>query len=48
MMEQYLQDLWVQLKEPVALYGGQIVLAIVALIIGWWIVNKTLAYMLID
>lgn len=39
-MEQQLLDLWKQIEEPVALYGGQVVLAILALIIGWWVVSK--------
>ncbi|KZY38153.1 MULTISPECIES: mechanosensitive ion channel family protein [unclassified Oleiphilus] len=39
-MEQQLQDIWKQVEEPVMLYGGQVVLAILSLIIGWWIVNR--------
>ena len=39
-MEQKITDLWQSLESQVALYGSQVVLAIVALIIGWWLVNR--------
>jgi len=39
-MDQRLLDLWKSIEEPVTLYGGQVLLAILALIVGWWIVSK--------
>ena len=39
-MEQKIQELWSAIEGQVALYGGRVLLALVALIIGWWIVNK--------
>ncbi len=39
-MEQKIQELWSVIEAQVALYGGRVVLALVALIVGWWLVNK--------
>jgi small conductance mechanosensitive channel len=39
-MEQRLLDLWASIEAPVTLYGGQVLLALVSLIVGWWIVGK--------
>ncbi len=39
-MEQKIQELWSAVEGQVALYGGRVLLALVALIVGWWVVNK--------
>lgn len=39
-MEQQISDLWNSIQSQVTLYGGQVILALVALIVGWWIVNR--------
>jgi small conductance mechanosensitive channel len=39
-MEQKIQELWSAIQSQVALYGGQVLLAVVALLIGWWIINR--------
>lgn len=43
-MEQKLAEIWSLIQSQVTLYGGQVVLALVALIIGWWLVNKISAW----
>jgi len=39
-MEQKLNQLWSSIEGQVTMYGGQVLLALAALIIGWWIVNR--------
>lgn len=39
-MEQKIQELWSAIEGQVALYGGRVLLALIALIVGWWVVNK--------
>ncbi len=39
-MEKQIEELWTAIQSQVALYGGQVLLAVLALIIGWWIVNR--------
>lgn len=43
-MEQQISELWESVQAQVTMYGGQVLLAIVALIIGWWIVNRISAW----
>lgn len=39
-MEQKLIDLWSSIESQVTMYGGRVLLALVALLIGWWIVSR--------
>lgn len=39
-MEEKLTQLWDTVQAQVALYGGSVLLAILALIIGWWLINR--------
>ena len=39
-MEQKLMDVWNAIQSQVAVYGGRVLLALLALIIGWWLANK--------
>lgn len=39
-MEQKINELWNSIESQVTLYGGQVLLALAALIIGWWFVNR--------
>lgn len=43
-MEAQIQELWDAIQSQVALYGGRVLLALLALIIGWWIANKISAW----
>lgn len=39
-----LEELWTYIQEPVATYGLNAVLAIVAIIVGWWVINRIIKW----
>ena len=39
-MEDKIIEMWNGIESQVTLYGGQVLMALVALIIGWWIVSR--------
>lgn len=39
-MEQKITDLWQSISTQVTVYGGQVILALVVLVIGWWIISR--------
>lgn len=44
-MEQKLLDIWHSIEGPVTLYGGSVILALLALMIGWWVINKLTSWL---
>lgn len=43
-MNKTLEELWSYIQEPVTVYGLKAVMAIVAIIVGWWLINRVIRW----
>ena len=39
-MEQKILDLWASISTHITLYGGKIIMALLLLVVGWWIISR--------